>query len=745
MKLLKSLFVATMFAAGAFSAAAQSVEKFYFGVTGYGEANMGAPATIDMTVFDNFSFKVMMPIEGEDNVRLDKATMSMRMNNVGTLGVSGLHTYSKLIETGMGSTTVPLHGHLSHLYNFDGATANITLTDGTETKTFAYRFGGALEKRVTLSDGTTATRNVIEAKTKEDMARADWHLLTKYVTTYSESSNTQLVLKQGGYVQMGNEVLTFNKDVTFFGTPDWTLHSTRLAFYDATSVSKIDGISAADSYVMTIYFPKGTTLQVGGRVATLDVNTTITIDASEALTWSDRSGVLSANLTGLRNYMGRTDSGFNKQTCVENLIDLFDNVVSIVDDADNVKINVNFQPELPPVEFDYGKFYFGVTGYGEANKQNPATVDMTVYENFNFNVTMPVVGEDKVRLDNAKIEMRMNNVGTLGVEGESVSIKDVTTGMGSATASLSGYLDKAYNFEGAYSNITLTDGKESKSFGYKFNAATDKEVAQPDGTMATKTVIEATTKEPMAREDWHFLTQYVYTYDDEPNTRLLLKEGGYIQMGNERMDITNDLSLFEGSDWSTSSTREDIYNGTTVTKITGISAEESYVMTMFFPEGTTLQVGGRVATLLADTKITIDASQALLWSDRSGVLTANLTGLRDYMRPGNTSFSKQTYVENFIDLFNNIIGIVDDAESVSVKVEFTPLINGDMDHDGDIEADDVATLADMILGKAEPEVIGETTNGDLYEGEVVNPLSIGDLCRQIDTALGNREKVYIKK
>lgn len=148
---------------------------------------------------------------------------------------------------------------------------------------------------------------------------------------------------------------------------------------------------------------------------------------------------------------------------------------------------------------------------------------------------------------------------------------------------------------------------------------------------------------------------------------------------------------------------------------------------------------------MANTTITVDATNALIFSENDGPLNAHLSDLHAYMSGDNADWNKRDFVQNLIGLFDSVVGIVDDAENVDITVNFAPLINGDMDHDGDIEADDVETLADMILGKAVPEVIGETTNGDLYEGEVVNPLSIGDLCRQIDTALGNREKVYITK
>lgn len=389
------------------------------------------------------------------------------------------------------------------------------------------------------------------------------------------------------------------------------------------------------------------------------------------------------------------------------------------------------------------KFYLGVTGYGQNEK--PATVDMTVYDNFNFLVSMPVEGEDWVGLNKATIDMRMTNVGTLGVSGTHTYSKLVEPMMGSTLVRLQDWLPNSYGFEGASARITLTDSKETDKFGYTFSPVTQKEVTLSNGTKVTKNVIVGKTKESQARADWHLLTKYVRTYSQDANTQLLLKKGGYIKMGNETMTFTKDAPFFDTPDWTLHTTRLDLYEATEVTTDASMSVEDTYVMTIYMPMGTKLQVGGRVAELMANTTITVDATNALIFSENDGPLNAHLSDLHAYMSGDNADWNKRDFVQNLIGLFDSVVGIVDDAENVDITVNFAPLINGDMDHDGDIEADDVETLADMILGKAVPEVIGETTNGDLYEGEVVNPLSIGDLCRQIDTALGNREKVYITK
>ena len=79
-----------------------------------------------------------------------------------------------------------------------------------------------------------------------------------------------------------------------------------------------------------MYLPAGTQLAVGGSVATLEKNCTVTIDLSE-----DDMGGLSSALSSLKN---KTDA----TTMVQELVKQFDNLVGVIDATDNVTVNVSF-------------------------------------------------------------------------------------------------------------------------------------------------------------------------------------------------------------------------------------------------------------------------------------------------------------------------------------------------------------------------------------------------------------------
>ena len=79
-----------------------------------------------------------------------------------------------------------------------------------------------------------------------------------------------------------------------------------------------------------MYLPAGTQLAVGGSVATLEKNCTVTITLD-----SDEMGSLSTALSTLQS---KTDA----TTMVKELVQQFDNLVGVVDATGTVDVNVSF-------------------------------------------------------------------------------------------------------------------------------------------------------------------------------------------------------------------------------------------------------------------------------------------------------------------------------------------------------------------------------------------------------------------
>ena len=304
--------------------------KFYIGVTGY---NGTETATVSATVYDGFGFTVQVPAAGSDEVGADKATIDVIMQNVASLNVEGIRKYSTTINTGVSGITAKLSEYLANTYKFAGVTSPVTVIDVDNSKT-----------EFTYDVAAISGNKIVGTPSSSDAARAAWNVITSHVTSSTNSSDdSHFVVKEGAYIQLGDERLTFNSDAELL-KGSWTVSDLINDVEGAASLST-GVVSGADTYKPVIFLPAGTSLAIGGSVATLDKDATITIDLSVLYRSDDLTGYLTDIKTNV-------DKG--AKAAIFYFMQIFDQIVGMIDTADNVPIEVRFaeqEVETSPVRY----------------------------------------------------------------------------------------------------------------------------------------------------------------------------------------------------------------------------------------------------------------------------------------------------------------------------------------------------------------------------------------------------------
>lgn len=282
--------------------------KFYLGIE--------SGSTVDMTVGEDYTTVFTMPAAG-GTVNTGSIDLTAKMQDVASLGVEGVKSHTTTISTGLGGTEVALNTWLPKCYSFSGAdiTANV---NGTSC---IYNIG-AINKDGELYTVEAAPANI-------DAARAAWQELTKHVTTSTQGSDdSKIVIKNGAYLMIGKEKLEF----TSSDVGDLTLNNFNNMNALNETIRNHVKLSPCDDQggKITMYLPAGTQLAVGGSVATLKDNCTITITLDP-----DEMVGLSTALSSLENEKDPT-------MMVKELVQQFDNLVGAIDATGNVTVNVSF-------------------------------------------------------------------------------------------------------------------------------------------------------------------------------------------------------------------------------------------------------------------------------------------------------------------------------------------------------------------------------------------------------------------
>ena len=282
--------------------------KFYLGIE--------SGSTVDMTVGEDYTAVFTMPAAG-GTVNTGSIDLTAKMQDVASLGVEGEKSHTTTISTGLGGTEVALDAWLRNCYNFGGATINATI-DG---KSCTYTLDAI--------DKTDSNMYTITATTDPAAASAAWQALTSHVTAGTQADDSKIVIKNGAYLMIGTEKLEF----TSSEVGDLTLDNfNNMNALNETIRNHVKLSTCTDQGgTITMYLPAGTQLAVGGSVATLKDNCTITITLD-----ADEMGGLSTALSSLKN--NKTDATM----MVKELVQQFDNLVGAIDATDNVTVNVTF-------------------------------------------------------------------------------------------------------------------------------------------------------------------------------------------------------------------------------------------------------------------------------------------------------------------------------------------------------------------------------------------------------------------
>lgn len=253
--------------------------------------------TVDMTVGDDYTAVFTLPNGEDKSVNAASVTLTAKMQNVGSLGVTGVREHSVTINTGIAGVTADLGTWLSNCYSFRGMTVNATIGGKPCTYDFSAYDNGKI----------TATTNT------ED-ARAAWQELTSYVTTSTQPENDSYILvANGSTMQIGTELLSFeiaeNLKLDNFNNIDALVENVKDHVKLDTSVENFDGIK--------ISIKAGTQLAVGQSVATLNRDVTVEVTA-------DGVAVPANILSGLRD---QVNSGANNKALVIAAVRMFNNLV----------------------------------------------------------------------------------------------------------------------------------------------------------------------------------------------------------------------------------------------------------------------------------------------------------------------------------------------------------------------------------------------------------------------------------
>ena len=264
--------------------------------------------TVDMTVGEDYTAVFTLPNGENKNVDAAGVTLTAKMQDVGSLGVTGPREHTVTINTGISGVTADLGTYLSNCYGFNGMTVNATIGG----KPCTYSFSACEDGKITATTDTEA-------------ARAAWQELTSYVTPSAQAGNDSYILVvNGSTLQIGTERLSFEiaEDLKLdkFNKIDALVKNVKDHVKLDTGVENFNGIK--------ILIKAGTQLAVGQSVATLKQDVTVEV-----------TGVsVPANI--LSSLRDQVNAGANNKALVVAAVQTFNQLVG---QMDGKTINVTIQ------------------------------------------------------------------------------------------------------------------------------------------------------------------------------------------------------------------------------------------------------------------------------------------------------------------------------------------------------------------------------------------------------------------
>lgn len=273
--------------------------------------------TATAEVYDDYS--VLAKVSG-NTVDAAALTVSAKMKNVESLGVTGERGYSKTFETGLNKgSQIPLPTWFPHIFGdsnsntpaFSGATIKGQV-DGNE---FGYTVSGFLKTSETPEYELTAK------PTDTEKVRTAWHALTANVSTDVIEDNSKIEIPTGAYLQVGKEKLEFKSDCLVDPSSQNNGAGTVQAIKDA---AELDTEAANAKENVELYVPKDSVIQLSSSLAKL--NRGIYIRSDIQLPENTLANLRTAANTGLAE-------------TVVSLINVVDGTVALAD-GKTIKVDV---------------------------------------------------------------------------------------------------------------------------------------------------------------------------------------------------------------------------------------------------------------------------------------------------------------------------------------------------------------------------------------------------------------------
>lgn len=217
--------------------------------------------TATAEVYDDYS--VLAKVSG-NTVDAAALTVSAKMKNVESLGVTGERSYSKTFETGLNKgSQIPLPQWFKHIFGYDEVKpfSGATITGQVNGNEFGYTVSGFTKK------GETPEYELTAKPTDTEKVRTAWHALTANVSTDVIGDNSKIEIPEGAYLQVGKEKLEFKSNCLVDPSSQNNGAGTVQAIKDA---AELDTEAANAKENVELYVPKNSVIQLSSSLAKLD-------------------------------------------------------------------------------------------------------------------------------------------------------------------------------------------------------------------------------------------------------------------------------------------------------------------------------------------------------------------------------------------------------------------------------------------------------------------------------------------
>ncbi len=271
-----------------------------------------------------------------------------------------------------------------------------------------------------------------------------------------------------------------------------------------------------------------------------------------------------------------------------------------------------------------------------------AVVTATVYDDYSAVAVFP--GSATVDSNTVTVGVKLQNVGSLGVDGVREHSMTLTPNLGPNSISLAGSFASICKFEDATVNVNVA----GTAFDYIVTGLGDR--TQGDTPNFDNTITAKASDIEAARAAFAALADKVTTETVAGgDSKAVVAYGSYLKVGDKQVNVTAPLTI------------DDLNNP-------GVSFEQQIrdALTLADAEGTSVE-----AFLAAGSSITIDSSKATLTANVKIVITGvNVDG--SILTELQAAQGKTAIVKKAVELVDDLIGAIDAANTpVGVTVTFS--------------------------------------------------------------------------